>query len=148
MDFKDREIIDLVQEPGKLSYSEIGDKVDLSITAVKERMRKLISSGTISESLHIPNPEMLGLDICAFVQVLMPVPTEEENFVEKIALVPEVQECHYITGDYSYLLKIRVRNTKDLEKLIGEKIKTIAGVKRTNTLISLTTFKETLRLRI
>lgn len=145
---RDVEIIRLLQENGKLSYAEIGLKIGLSVTAVKERIKKLIQTKILTDNVYIPNPEKLGFDICAFVQVLMPMVSEEENFVMQIDKIPEVQECHFITGEYSYLLKIRVRNTKDLEALIGKKIKSITGVTRTNTIIALTSSKETLRLNI
>jgi len=148
IDSKDAEIIRLLQENGKLSYADIGEKVSLSITAVKERIKKLTQSGALRDNVYIPDPQVLGFDICAFVQVLMPHPTEEDNFVKQIAQVPEVQECHFITGEYSYLLKVRVENTKALEALISQKIKGITGVVRTNTIIALTTSKETLSLNI
>ena len=148
MNTKDAQIIRLLQEDGKLSYSQIGEEVNLSITAVKERINKLVKANVLKQNVYIPNPDALGFDICAFVQVLMPIPTEEANFTEQINMIKEVQECHFITGEYSYLLKIRVKNTKVLEQVLGEKIKAIKGVVRTNTIIALTTTKESLTLNI
>lgn len=146
MDVKDTQIVRLLQEDGKLSYARIGEQVDLSITAVKERINKLQNTNVLKENVYIPNPELLGFDICAFVQVLMPIPSEENNFVQAIQKIDEIQECHFITGEYSYLLKIRVTDTRALESLLGEKIKAIEGVARTNTIIALTTTKETQKL--
>ena len=148
MNTKDAQIIRLLQADGKLSYSQIGEEVNLSITAVKERINKLVKANVLKQNVYIPNPDALGFDICAFVQVLMPIPTEEANFTEQINMIKEVQECHFITGEYSYLLKIRVKNTKVLEQVLGEKIKAIKGVVRTNTIIALTTTKESLTLNI
>jgi len=148
LDTKDSQIIQLVQEDGKLSYSKIGEKVDLSITAVKERISKLVKTNVLKKNVYIPNPDQLGFGICAFVQVLMPIPSEEKNFIKRINTIDEIQECHFITGEYSYLLKIRVKDTKTLEKILGEGIKAINGVERTNTLIALTTSKETLKLSL
>lgn len=148
MDDKDKKILKLLQSNGKMSYSEIGEAIELSITAVKERLKKLRHDQVLSNNVYLVNPESIGLDICAFVLVLMPVPAEELNFTKQINLVEEVLECHCITGEYSYLLKIRVKNTKMLEKLIGDKIKTIKGVVKTNTIISLTTSKEITQLKV
>ncbi len=148
MNSKDLDIIRLLQQNGKLSYAEVGEHVGLSITAVKERIKRLVQTGVLKENVYIPNPDQIGLDICAFVQVLMPVPAEEDHFVAAINAVAEVQECHFITGEYSYLLKVRVKNTKALEQVMRERIKTIPGVVRTNTIMALTTTKETLRLSI
>ena len=146
MNYLDLKIIGLLQERGKLSYAEIGEHVELSVTAVKERIKRLIHKGVLHKNVYLANPQAIGLEICAFVQVLMPEPAEESNFVRQMQLVPEVQECHSITGDYSYLLKIRVPNTRRLEELMSEKVTSIKGVVKTNSIITLTTFKESTQL--
>lgn len=142
----DIKILALLQDRGKLSYAEIGEHVKLSVTAVKERIKRLLNKGILTKNVFLVNPHALGLEICAFVQVLMPEPSEETNFVSQMLQIPEVQECHSITGDYSYLLKIRVPNTRRLEELMSEKITSIKGVIKTNSIITLTTFKESTQL--
>lgn len=148
MDETNKEILKLLQHNSRISYSEIGKQIDLSVTAVKERIKKMYTNKVIINSVHLINPESLGIDICAFVLVLMPLPEEETNFTYQMDKVAEVQECHCITGEYSYLLKIRVKNTKALERLIAQKIKTVRGVVKTNTIIALTTSKEITQLKI
>ena len=148
MDSKSRQILDLLQRNGKMSYADIGTEIQLSVTAVKERIKRLIQDGVLTKNVWLVNPNALGQDICAFVQVLMPVPSEESNFVDQMRKVPEVLECHSITGDYSYLLKIRVPNTMRLEELMSEKITSLNGVVQTNSIIALTSFKETTQLKI
>ena len=69
MDKIDREILTMLQQNGKLSYAEMGNKVKLSVSGVKERLRKLMEKGIIKEFVAILNPETLGVDLCAFVQV-------------------------------------------------------------------------------
>ena len=148
MDNIDIQITDLLQNDGKLSYAEVGEKVGLSVTAVKERIKKLKREGILARNVYLVNPLALGLEICAFVQVLMPIPDEEKNFVMCMNQIPQVQECHSITGEYSYLLKIRVKNTRELEDLMSEKITCLPGVVKTNSIITLTSFKETTQLGI
>ncbi len=148
MDVKDKQIVDLLQRDGNLSYQEIGNQIDLSITAVKERIKKLKQDEVLREKVYLANPLAFGLDILAFVYVLMPIPSQERHFIEEIRKVPEVQECHSVTGEYSYLLKVRVPNTMRLEEFMSEKITSIEGVERTNSLITLTTFKETTQIHI
>ena len=148
MDYKDYQILSILQQSGKVPYAEIGKEVNLSVTAVKERIKGLIQDGVLKQNVWLLNPNTLNLDICAFVQVLMPVPSEEANFVRQMNNVPEVLECHSITGDYSYLLKIRVPNTMRLEELMSEKITCLNGVVKTNSIITLTTFKEVTQLKI
>ena len=142
----DLKIIELLQQDGKLSYVELANQVGLSVTAVKERVKRLKKDGVITGNYYLINPHALKLEILAYVQVLMPVPSEEANFVQQMQMVPEVQECHSITGDYSYLLKIRVPNTRRLEELMSEKVTAIDGVVKTNSIITLTTFKEITQL--
>ncbi len=144
----DLKIVESLQNDGKLSYVELGRQVGLSVTAVKERVKRLKKDGVINGNFYLINPHALGLEILAYVQVLMPVPAEEANFVEQMRMVPEIQECHSITGDYSYLLKIRVPNTRRLEELMSEKVTSISGVIKTNSIITLTTFKEITQLPI
>jgi Lrp/AsnC family transcriptional regulator, leucine-responsive regulatory protein len=79
---------------------------------------------------------------------LTPDPLDEPNFKKAINLIPEVRECHSITGEFSYLLKVRVKITQDLEKLLSEKIKAIKGVSKTNSMITLTSSKETTQISV
>lgn len=148
MDNKDQRILDFLQHDGKLSNAEIGDRIGLSTTAVVERIKKLKKEGIIRENVYLLDPPSLGLEVCAFIQVLMPVPTQEAHFIEQIRKVEAVQECHSITGEYSYLLKVRASNTRELEQLMSEKITNITGVARTSTIMALTTFKETTQLNL
>lgn len=148
MNEKDLLIIDLLQQNGKMSYAEIGKKVGLSITAVNERIKKLIRDKVLLKNVFLINPDSLDLGICAFIQVLMPIPECEANFVKQINLIEEVQECFSISGEYSYLLKVRVKNTNVLEQMMSTKITSIKGVQRTNSIISLTSYKETTQLKV
>jgi Lrp/AsnC family leucine-responsive transcriptional regulator len=144
----DLQIVEMLQENGKLSYVDIGEKIGLSPSPVKERVNKLIKTGVLKQNSYLVNPTSVGLDLCAFVQVILPAPDAEENFINKVNNIDEIQECHCISGEYSYLLKVRVKNTLALEKLLANEIKSIKGVIRTNSTIVLTTYKETAKLKI
>ena len=65
------------------------------------------------------------------------MPSQEENFINTINAIDEIQECHFITGEYAYLLKIRVKDTKALEKILGEKIKIINDTKMYHSILTL-----------
>ena len=148
MDHIDLKLLTHLQRNAKLSYAELGRRVGLGVSTVNERLKKLQARGIIREYVAVVNPKALGLDICAFVQVLMAEPDLESAFVEQMHQLPEVQECHCITGGFSYLLKVRVRDTTHLEAFLREKIKSLAGVARTQTVIALSTSKETLALGV
>ncbi len=148
MDHIDLKLLAHLQRNAKLSYAELGRRVGLGVSTVNERLKKLQARGIIREYVAVVSPKALGLDICAFVQVLMAEPDLESAFVEQMHELPEVQECHCITGEFSYLLKVRVRDTAHLEAFLREKIKSLAGVARTQTMIALSTSKETLALGV
>ncbi len=148
MDHIDLKLLGHLQRNAKLSYAELGRRVGLVVSTVNERLKKLQARGIIRAYVAVVNPKALGLDICAFVQVLIAEPDLESVFVEQMDELPEVQECHCITGAFSYLLKVRVRDTAHLETFLRAKIKSLAGVARTETMIALSTSKETLALSV
>ena len=142
----DYKLLSLIQRDCKLSYAELGEEVGLSVSAVNERLKKLAAGGYIREYEARLDAEALGFGLCAFIQVQISGPQSEGPFLKRMARLAPVQECHHITGEYSYLLKIRVRNTADLERLLKEELKTIPGLVRTQTTIVLSTPKETAAL--
>ena len=110
----------IVQRNAKISLNEISKRVNLSISAVNERLRKLQASGVIRGYEARLDPKSLGRDICAFVHVLLEKPEHDKSFRDAVMATKQVQECHHVTGDYSYLLKIRVGSTAELERVIVE----------------------------
>jgi Lrp/AsnC family transcriptional regulator, leucine-responsive regulatory protein len=148
LDAIDLQILDLVQHDGRLTYSEVGAAVGLSISAVNERLRKLNASGAIQRVVGLVNPDAVGMSLAAFIQILLERPEHDAPFLDGIRSLTEVQECHHIAGDYSYLLKVRTRNTAHLEELISQRIKRLPGVTRSQTTIVLSTPKESTFLPI
>jgi Lrp/AsnC family transcriptional regulator, leucine-responsive regulatory protein len=142
LDDQDRKLLKLIQQDGKMSYAELGDRVGLSLSAVNERLKKLSARGVIKKYAALIDPEALGLHVCAFVQVSVDLPKNENGFLARIARIPEVLECHHVTGEFSYLLKVRLRGTAELEQLLKQKLKSVKGVVRTHTVIVLSTVKE------
>ena len=146
MDDIDRKILNLLQIDGERPLAALGRAVGLSVSAVNERVRKLKGGGALVAIQARVAPAATGLDILAFVLLLMDKPAAEGEFIRRMREMAEVLECHHVTGDYSYLLKLRARDTAHLEQLISRRIKAIPGVARTMTLIALSTAKETTAL--
>jgi Lrp/AsnC family leucine-responsive transcriptional regulator len=146
IDDTDRQILGLVQRDAKLPHAEIGRRVGLSVSAVNERLRKLQAAGVIRAYEARLDPQALGLELCAFVLVQLERPEHEAPFLEAVRATRQVLECHHVTGDYNYLLKLRVARPTELEAVIGRGLKGLAGVVRTHTVIALSTAKETLAL--
>ena len=143
LDDQDRQLLALVQVNSRLSYAELGGQIGLSASAVHERLKKLQTQGVIRGFGARLDPRALGLDLCAFIQVLIDRPEHDAIFVAAMEALPEVLECHHITGDYGYLLKVRTHDARSLERLIAESIKSLPGAVRTLTTVALSTAKET-----
>lgn len=146
IDQTDLEILDALQRNGHLSHAEIGRLVGLAVSSVNERIRKLVQRGIITGWSTRLDPASLGLDLLAFVYVLIDKPENAPAFLEAVAQTPQVQECHHIASDWNFLLKVRVRNTAAFEALLSNRLKTVPGVVRTHTIIALTSHKETTAL--
>ncbi len=140
-------ILRLLQQDGRAKRTEIADIVGLSLPAVSERMRKLEERGVISGYHAHIDARRVGVDVAAFVRVGVDGSDHYDGFVETAAAMPEVQEVHAITGDGSHLLKVRVRNTSELERLLGA-LQRLPGVHATQTSIVLSTPKETPALQL
>jgi Lrp/AsnC family transcriptional regulator, leucine-responsive regulatory protein len=142
MDTIDRRLLVSLQENCKLSLAELSSRVGAAISTVSDRLKKLQATGVIHGNVALLSPRGVGLDVCAFVHVLTDRPENELVFLARVLEMPEVQECHHITGEFSYLLKLRSRTTAHLEALLAQ-IKPLPGVLRTSTVIVLSSPKET-----
>ena len=121
LDDIDRTILEALQDNGHLSHAELSRMVGLAVSSVNERIRKLVQRGVIAGWNARLSPSALGLDLLAFVYVLIDRPENSPAFLELVAELPEVQECHHIAADWNFLLKVRVRNTAAFEALLTHK---------------------------
>ena len=143
MDQIDRIILARLQSDSSQTYAEIGAAAGLSASAVNERLKRLRSDGVIRRMSADIDPAAVGLSLLGFVLVAVNEPPGEGRFRDAMKAAPEVLECHHLTGDFSYLLKLRLRDTAHLEQFLMDRLKPLAGVVRTHTLIALSTVKET-----
>jgi Lrp/AsnC family leucine-responsive transcriptional regulator len=142
LDRTDLRILALVQRDGKLAQAEIAKRVGLSTAAVNERLKKLERAGVIRRYAALVDPAAVGAALTAFVEVFIEHPRHETTFIERMLGLDEVQECHYVTGEFSLLLKIRVRDVEALQALLLHRLNCLEGVRQTRTLIVLSTLKE------
>lgn len=144
LDSTDLKLLELLQQDDRIGQATIASTVGMSVSSINERMRKLVERGVIAGFHARVAPEALGYDLLAFVHVGWSDPAVEAPFLAKIAAEARVLECHHVTGVWNYVLKVRVRNTKMLEGLLAKVIKAVPGVERTETIIALSSIKETL----
>lgn len=140
MDTIDINILKLLKENSRVSASEISSKINLSIPAVSDRLRKLDASGVIEKYTVIISNKKMNKNITVIMFVSLKNPNFTNKFVEFVQNENEIIECHYLTGDFDYALKIVTEDTETLEKILNE-IKLIKGVLRTKTVVTLSTIK-------
>ncbi len=137
----DAQILGLLQCRGRIKRSEVAETVGLSVPAASERMRKLEERGVVTGYHARLDARRLGFDVTAFIRVLSVGSDHYTEFIERVTAMPAVQELHSITGEGSHLLKVRVRNTAALERLLAD-VQALPGVRGTQTSIVLSSMKE------
>jgi Lrp/AsnC family leucine-responsive transcriptional regulator len=147
MDEKDKLILSLLQKDGRMTASEMAEKVDLSVPAVTERIRKLTEGGVLKEFRAVLDAKKAGYDVTAYILLDMSSSNSYGDMVQYAQDNDEVLECHSITGEGSHILKVRTHDTSSLESLLRD-IQSWPGVIRTHTMIVMSTFKEATSLKL
>ena len=147
MDEKDKLILSLLQKDGRMTASEIAEKVDLSVPAVTERIRKLTEGSVLKEFRAVVDAKKVGYDVTAYILLDMSSSNSYGDMVQYAQDNDEVLECHSITGEGSHILKVRTHDTSSLESLLRN-IQSWPGVIRTHTMIVMSTFKEATCLKL
>jgi Lrp/AsnC family transcriptional regulator, leucine-responsive regulatory protein len=143
MDAIDRTICEMLQRDGQATAVELGRAAGVPSSTANDRVRRLAGHGVIDGWSARLDPAKVGLNVLAFVFVLLEKPGDTAPFVRAMRALDCVQECHHITGEWSDLLKIRTASIAQLEQVINGKIKACRGVVRTLTMIALSSPKET-----
>jgi Lrp/AsnC family transcriptional regulator, leucine-responsive regulatory protein len=141
IDSIDLKILFILQNHGRSRLADIADEVELSAPAVMERVKKLEASGVIKGYQAVLDAKKVGKDITAFIGVSIGNQRDIDKFATQMLRNPDVLECHHVTGDESFILKVKSADTTSLEKLLGE-IRSVEGVTRTVTRVVLSTAKE------
>jgi Lrp/AsnC family leucine-responsive transcriptional regulator len=142
----DRKILEALNENGHASFAELGELVGLKAPSVHARVKRLEHHGVIRGYRAVVEPAPLGFGLGAFVAVTQASGYHWEELERGFAGMPEVEECHSVTGDDSYLLKVRVGDPVELEALL-RRINMVEGVARTRTVLILSTTFDRRRVR-
>ncbi|WEX73769.1 Lrp/AsnC family transcriptional regulator [Sinorhizobium numidicum] len=143
MDAVDRKIVGILAIDARSSLTDIGATVDLSPSAVNERIRRLVANGIIRRFTLDVDHRALGLDVLAFVWIALAVDADETEFRDFMAAHPAVAECHHVTGGWSYCAKIRMPTLGDIEPFLAE-LKARRYLARSETVIALSTVADKL----
>ncbi len=140
MDFIDYKLLACLKENSRENATNIGAKINLSTSAVIERIKKLENSGIIEGYTTLVNQRALGCEIMAFIYVSLEHPKYNEEFIRLINENSSITECHYIAGDFDFILKVITQKGNVLEEILNY-IKGINGVSLTRTSVVLSTNK-------
>ena len=114
----DARILDVLQRDGRRGYADLGAEVGMSGPSAHERVKKLEARGVITGYAAVVDPAAVGFDILAFSWITQAPGTTSNDLTDAFAGIPEIEECHHITGEADYLIKVRARDTRDLERVL------------------------------
>jgi len=150
LDELDRAILNELQTDSSISNVELARRVSLSPPAVHARVKRLEQLGYIRHYVAVLDREKVGFDMLCFIQVSLQVHQtgQVENFRSTVAKMPEVLECHHVTGPFDYLLKVAICNRMDLQRFLMERLTPIPYIANIQTSLVLTEIKTTTALPI
>ena len=143
VDALDYKIVRALMDNGRITWAELAGLLSLSSPATADRVRRLEDQGIIKGYTTLIDAESAGYGLTALIAVSLERPGHREAFLNKVMMVPEILECHHTAGDDDYMLKVRCRGTRDLDRIISDELKSLPGIVRTRTTIVLSTLKET-----
>ena len=137
IDALDRKILSLITKNARIPYLEVARECKVSGAAIHQRIQRLSKMGVITGSEFMMNPKKIGFITCAYIGIFLDSAHLFPEVVERLKQIPEITQCHYITGGYSIFIKIYTRDNEDLKRILVDKVQAIPGISRTETFISL-----------
>jgi len=139
IDSLDKKILSILTKDARTPFLEVARECNVSGAAIHQRIQKLKDSGIIVGSQFNISAKNVGYSTCAFIglQVNLTSTRTHQEVFNKIMRIPEIVECHHVTGNYSLLAKVYTYNNEHLKKIIVEKIQSIVEITATETIISL-----------
>ena len=137
LDNTDRRILSFLIKNARLPFLEIARECGISGAAVHQRVRKMEQMGIITGSRLLVKPQALGLNVCAYIGVSLSRANAYTQVIDTLKKIPEIVECHFITGNHALMLKIYCTDNDHLMHVLIDTIQNIDGVERTETWISL-----------
>lgn len=133
----DQKILSFLVNNARMPFLEIARECGVSGAAIHQRVKKLESNGVITGSRLLVKPQALGLNVCAFITVTISEANKYTEVVASLKHIPEIVECHFVTGGASLLLKVYCFNNEHLMDVLLNKVQKVTYIQSTNTMISL-----------
>ncbi|WP_298257550.1 Lrp/AsnC family transcriptional regulator [uncultured Litoreibacter sp.] len=144
LDAYDTAILKAVSANGRVTVTELAERINLSKSPTQTRLRRLENAGYIRGYTAQLNPVKLGLAHIAFVEVKLDDTRETalKHFNQSVLKVPEIEQCHMIAGKFDYLLKVRTSDMQNYRRVLGECVSTLPHVAQTSTHVVMDAVKE------
>lgn len=148
LDRIDRRILDALQKNGRISMTELAHQVGLSATPCTERVRRLERDGVITGYHARVSPQALGKNLLVFVEIKLSARSEEvfERVRRELIHIPEVMECHLVSGDFDYLIKARIGEMSEYRRLLGDLLTQLPPAAESRSYVVMEELKESLIL--
>lgn len=150
LDRIDRKILRILQDDGRITVTELAERVGLSATPCGERVRRLERDGFITGYHARLNPQALGQSLLVFVEIRLSAKSGRifEEFKREVLKLPNVLECHLVSGDFDYLIKARIPEMNAYRRLLGDMLLGLPGARESKSYVVMEEIKESLSLTV
>lgn len=148
LDRTDRQILNILQKDGRIAISELASRVNLSTTPCSERVKRLEREGIIMGYHARVNPQMIDRNLLVFLEIKLSAKSGDvfDQVARDLIEIPEVLECHLISGEFDYLVKARLKEMSAYRRLLGDLLKKLPSSASSHSYIVMEEVKETLYL--
>jgi Lrp/AsnC family leucine-responsive transcriptional regulator len=149
LDRIDRKILDVLQREGRISMTELAQQIGLSTSPCSDRVKRLERDGVITGYHAKLNPKHLGKTLLVFVEITLAAKSEEvfDKVRKELLHVPEIQECHLVSGSFDYLVKARLGGMDEYRRLLGNILKKLPVAAQSHSYVVMEEVKESLGLK-
>ncbi|WP_043517787.1 winged helix-turn-helix transcriptional regulator [Achromobacter arsenitoxydans] len=150
LDRIDLKILDILQREGRISVTELAERVSLSATPCSDRVKRMEREGVITGYHARVNPAALGKNLLVFLEIKLSAKSGDvfDKVKKELLYVPEVMECHLVSGDFDYLVKARLTEMNEYRRLLGEILKRLPASAESHSYVVMEEIKETLFLPV
>jgi Lrp/AsnC family leucine-responsive transcriptional regulator len=150
LDRIDLKILEILQREGRISVTELADRISLSATPCSDRIKRMEREGVITGYHARVNPAALGKNLLVFLEIKLSAKSGDvfDKVKKELLYVPEVMECHLVSGDFDYLVKARLTEMNEYRRLLGEILKRLPASAESRSYVVMEEIKESLFLPV
>ncbi|WP_116136505.1 Lrp/AsnC ligand binding domain-containing protein [Trinickia diaoshuihuensis] len=150
LDKLDRKILKVLQEDGRIAMKDLAERVGLTVTPCIERVKRMERDQVITGYYARVDPAQLGAALLVFVEITLGNKSGNmfDQFRREVNKIPEVLECHLVSGEFDYLIKARIGEMADYRKLLGDILLQLPGAVQSKSYVVMEEIKETLAIAV